>query len=372
MTRIRRRAYKSHQVFSMIMCVLIIVGGIVLSYIPNAFHMQLILGSRKMTAQSLAILLWCGVIFCGEIGYVVYFFYLLQGKDTIESMFRLAYMGILSICTAQVLTSTTEKNQGIYSGLFVVVLLMWAEYIGSRLMEAMVDLKREEQERQLLMNMKNELLEQNYREILELTQKSRKIYHDFKNQINVLVHYAEQGNLEKVKEYLRGIAGPVFILEAHVWTGNEMLDLILNRKLAEALGRGITFTVDAEHVGQLSLNDLQICSVFGNLLDNAIEACEKIEDGEKWIKTELRKKGQMLLLTITNSISRQPRQRGGRFFTGKSRGEIHGLGIDNVRSIVAERGGEMQIDYNDKVFEVNILLFNECLARPEGREYNKD
>lgn len=244
-----------------------------------------------------------------------------------------------------------------FPGQFVVAGLILLEFFGSRALFEMGENERTEKELARMQQVKNEMLEKNYHEILELTQKSRMAYHDFKNDINVLRQYAANNEIDKLKAYLNEIGTPVFALESYTWSGNQMIDLILNQKYREAKEAGVDFQVDAEWVGQVPLSDREVCSVFGNLLDNALEACELVRETGRWIKVAVKKRKQILQIRIENSIEKQPVKYGMGFLTRKSDRDMHGIGLKSVESIVERHQGDWQINYSSDKFEVCLTFF---------------
>lgn len=244
-----------------------------------------------------------------------------------------------------------------FPGQFVVAGLILLEFFGSRALFEMGENERTEQELAKMQQVRNKMLEKNYHEILELTQRSRMAYHDFKNDINVLRQYAANNEIDKLKAYLNEIGTPVFALESYTWSGNQMIDLILNQKHREAEEAGIDFQIDAEWTGRVPLSDREVCSVFGNLLDNALEACELVMEKERWIRVAVKKRKQIFQIRIENSIEKQPVKHGMGFLTRKSDREMHGIGLKSVETIVERHQGDWQINYNNDKFEVCLTFF---------------
>ena len=360
--------YKIHQLFSMMCCVLIVLGACFLPWVQGergSYSMVSYLVTaacgraslREISADYLIhgrvrdvyLMVVGSVILIGVICYAVYFVVLLWKRKSLPLMVFVSYYEALVLIPCAFAAAALVPA--------ILVALMFSEHFFGRMIEATVDLAQEKREKELLMNLRGELLEQNYREILELQQKSRKVFHDFKNEINVLTYHAEQGDLEKVKEYLHKIGNPVRTLESYVWTGNEMADLILNRKYTEALEKGIEFQVEAEKVGDFGVDDLKICVIFGNLLDNAIEAAEKAEEGRRWIRVHLAKHGAVTALSIVNSLRDVPEEEDGRLRSRKADGEVHGIGLESVRESVEETGVTLEITYDTETFEADVTFF---------------
>ena len=89
----------------------------------------------------------------------------------------------------------------------------------------------------------------------------------------------------------------------------------------------IVWKITACSLEKFVLEENEICILFGNLLDNALEASEKVEKGEKWIKTEIQNPGNMLFINIANSMEKQPVKEGKRWISQKENQKFHGYGL---------------------------------------------
>ena len=92
----------------------------------------------------------------------------------------------------------------------------------------------------------------------------------------MLREYVKEGNLSGIEMYLDEIEDEYMYVPRKVWTGNGFLDFILSQKKSRAESKGIVFDIDSEIIPVWGLTDSEISVVFGNLLDNAIEASEKV------------------------------------------------------------------------------------------------
>ena len=110
-----------------------------------------------------------------------------------------------------------------------------------------------------------------------------------------------------------------------------MLDMILNEKLKEAKDKKIDMQISTEVFTTLPFTDREIISLFGNLLDNAIEACEKINDKKRWIKIKIKKKNLLLYIEIANALEEMPKQIQKEFVSNKKDNGLHGYGMKNIQ-----------------------------------------
>ena len=97
--------------------------------------------------------------------------------------------------------------------------------------------------------------------------------------------------------------------------------------------------------------------MFGNLLDNSIEACEKIKKGKRWIKVQVEKQNRLLFLDISNSIEEKILVRGGKLITNKKDKTNHGYGLKGIERIVNKYEGEMSYQVKGNLFKIIITFF---------------
>ena len=102
-----------------------------------------------------------------------------------------------------------------------------------------------------------------------------------KNHILALKNYDQEQNWSGLHEYLNELSEDILEYNFHVWTGNHMLDMILNQKEKDAQRQKTDMQIDTEVFSTLPFTDREIISLFGNLLDNALEACEQIKRKRK-------------------------------------------------------------------------------------------
>lgn len=91
----------------------------------------------------------------------------------------------------------------------------------------------------------------------------------------------ENGENQRLKEYLEGLNADLTEVDQVLKTGNVMADAILNSKLSLARAKGIAVNTKAKVPDRMRISDVNLCAMLGNLLDNAIEACLRIEEPEK-------------------------------------------------------------------------------------------
>ena len=179
-------------------------------------------------------------------------------------------------------------------------------------------------------------------------------YHDLKHQIAVLRSEADPGKRE---EFLDKMEADIKKYESQNKTGNKVLDTVLTTKSLYCAKNNITFTCVADGALLDFMDVMDICSIFGNALDNAIECELKIPDKEKrLIHVSVSKQKNFLLLRFENYYDTELNYQGGAFITTKRDKEFHGYGLKSIRYTVNKYDGAVSIDTKENWFDLKILI----------------
>ena len=192
----------------------------------------------------------------------------------------------------------------------------------------------------------------------------RKVRHEMKNHMANIKGLAETGQYGEIEEYVQRMDETMQELEYRYVTGNAVTDVIINDKWRRAEKAGIRFEADFQYGGEIPVFDLGI--ILNNLLDNAIEACEKLEPGKGFIHLELRRRKQFLLLEVENSFDGivPIREESSLPVTTKQSAlpviiTEHGIGLQNVRDVAERYFGGVKIKVKGDVFHVTVMLQQE-------------
>ncbi len=212
-----------------------------------------------------------------------------------------------------------------------------------------------------MVQMKNELLEQSYKDMQRLYMNNQYIFHDFKHHMILLKNYLNNREYEKADAYLEKITEPVDRMGHYSHTGCDVLDLVLNIKRNEAEQKGIRYLVEADREIHMNIHETDLGNIFFNLLDNAIEACEKIEEQDKWIRVVIKKKNKIYIMKVENSIEKPVVIKNGKYVTEKADKRRHGFGMKSVETSVKQYGGDVKWSYTKDRFIVVITFFGNGL-----------
>lgn len=218
---------------------------------------------------------------------------------------------------------------------------------------------KEAEKSKAIANLKNESYINYYKTLLSWQNEKDRLMHDIKYQYVNMIQMLDEGKYDECRQYLIKIAEVLEKQQYIQYTGNSYIDFILNHKSHEAEQKGIRFNINTDFIGKAKEFEQQdINIIFGNLLDNAIEAVMSLDETDRWIDVELAKVHQMIFITIQNSSKHKPTFLNGKIVTTKKANTyIHGIGLKNVEQTVLKYNGIFEIEYNKNIFEAKATLF---------------
>lgn len=204
-------------------------------------------------------------------------------------------------------------------------------------------------------NYQRELIDTHYREVDNMYRQIRGWRHDYRNHIQTLKFFAAKGDIDQLNAYLDMLETDLLTVDTVVKTGNSMADAILNSKISLAKSKHIDVRIDAQIPVKLTMSELDLCCILGNLFDNAIEASMKLPEEQRLIRIYMDMKNTQLYISFTNFTSEKKRtKRGRRFETTK--GDGHGLGLVRIDAIIDRLHGYLSRNSEDGAFTTEILI----------------
>lgn len=196
-----------------------------------------------------------------------------------------------------------------------------------------------------------EIMQKYYAEVENMYSKMRGWRHDYRHHIQAMKVHAANREYEEIDKYLDMLDDDLTNVETVIKTGNRMADAILNSKLSLAAQKDIQVKADAKIPVSLTVSELDLCIVIGNLLDNAIEACMELPPEQRLIRIYMEMKGNYLYMALTNTAGGEKKK---SFRTSKGKG--HGFGIARTDAIVKKYGGYITRASEDEAFSTEVLL----------------
>lgn len=258
------------------------------------------------------------------------------------------------------LETEEESFRNLQSGFFVLFILMLM-IMYATFMIAMVKNKTSAyyQHGQKIQEewMKHELAY--FKEYKKSQEETRKFRHDVTNNLTFLSVLLQEGKMEEAESCLSNMLGEIHKFSPKVVTGDEMLDCIISIKWEQMVEEGIIFEADGILDRGLEWEPIDICTVFSNAIDNAIEACQKVS-GKKDILLSLKRTKNFYFIEIKNSMNKEmvniDEIRNGNLFTTKKDKDIHGFGIDSMKKIVHKHNGELEFVTDEEYFILRIIM----------------
>ena len=207
-----------------------------------------------------------------------------------------------------------------------------------------------------LASYQQELIETHYREVDNMYRQIRGWRHDYRSHIQTMKVYAQNGDMPAIMQYLDMLDDDLKTVDTVTKTGNPMTDAILNSKITLARYKNIPVKADANISCVLGISELELCSIIGNLFDNAIEASLKLPEDKRQIRVYLEgKETNQLYISFTNLTATPKMQKiMGRYKSSK--GTEHGIGLERIDTIVKRLSGYVSRNSEDGAFTTEIML----------------
>ncbi len=197
---------------------------------------------------------------------------------------------------------------------------------------------------------------QYFEQVDEKYAQARLLRHDMNNHLSAVAMLLKEGKTTDAQSYLEGVMQELDSTKPPVRTGIGVLDAVLMGKDGKAKENGIRLTMEFDPVLlRVGIPDYELCSLFGNLLDNCLEACEHLPEKDRWASLKVTRQMDMVCIFCENPYKELKRENG-RFVSHKGDAVNHGLGIRQMERIAAKHGGTLEIDTKDRIFAVSILF----------------
>lgn len=196
-----------------------------------------------------------------------------------------------------------------------------------------------------------------YEDISRTQQETRKMRHELKNQYILIKALAEKGDcaaiIGMISQMHQEVEGLVCCK-----TGNLAVDAVMNYKIAAALKDGIRFELNLNIPTKLDTNDVKLCGLLGNAIDNAMEACRRISDRERRIQVSMAVQKKNLFIEVKNPYDGNLVQDAkGKLLTRKEQAVNHGFGISVMEELLRNNYGTMETAWDGREFCLRMILY---------------
>jgi|GEM_PF-884087 len=210
-------------------------------------------------------------------------------------------------------------------------------------------------EKQLLMQ------RDQYENVIDGYNQVKKVRHDMLSHLITLDGYLGRNQYHEAVKYIHRLNEELDFDKRGVVSNNVAIDALISNGKSKAVDEGIKFETEIMIPKKLKIDDMDICIVLGNALNNAIEACRRITDEQvdKRIVLKMRYKKDHVLIELKNSYDPDTiKKRNGRFVSSKlyRKSDEIGIGMENMEGIIEKHEGVYQIDLLEEMFVAKIML----------------
>lgn len=208
-----------------------------------------------------------------------------------------------------------------------------------------------------LLKQQNENSKKNMENTDAFVNQMKSVRHDIQNQLLTICGYIDSGKIEEAKAYINSLTENALPnIQSLINTDNDAFNAIVNAKIVLCNQKKIFMDVKVKENSLKNLDPIDTGVLFGNLLDNAIEAAEKT--AKRRISVDVQKSGAYLSILVCNSIGDSVLKNNQELQTSKRDKELHGIGIKTVRELVRKYDGMIQFYEKNNEFCCHILLDN--------------
>lgn len=191
--------------------------------------------------------------------------------------------------------------------------------------------------------------------VIEKDTQAKKFRHDIKNHMSILGEYINNGDIEKAKEYIERINGFTENIKVERYTGIGVVDAVISH-MCNNMDKAIDFQWEGSITDEKNIDVFDMCTLFVNIMKNAIEACEKCI-GDKYIKVKIYQYNEMIKIYEENTFCGDIKvDKGGNLITLKEDNVNHGFGSKNIRSVVEKYDGVIKLEYDENIFKLDIMI----------------
>ena len=181
--------------------------------------------------------------------------------------------------------------------------------------------------------------------------------HDMRHHLVALEGMLRQGDSAGAEEYVQELGGKLAALTQTVWCPHAAINAVLAGYISQAEDARCRTEVDVRIPAELPYQEMDVCILLANTVENAVNACRDVGEGERWIKLKLElTENKRLLLQVENGCPTPVELDSSGLPAAPSEGE-HGIGLRSVRSIVEKYSGLLRSQWSDGCFCLQATLF---------------
>jgi two-component system, LytTR family, sensor histidine kinase AgrC len=201
-----------------------------------------------------------------------------------------------------------------------------------------------------------ELQQQNYKKLNESLEQLYVIKHDARHHISVIEIMVQQQKYKEVLDYIVQFNQNELSKNVPMLCSNFTADSIIKYYMGLAISKNIDFKTNIIIPEDIGIEPLDLCVVLGNCLENALEACDKLNpETSRWIELSSKIVGFHIVFMISNNFDGKIIKMDNTIRSSKG-GQLHGIGLSSISQTVAKYNGNIDIKHTDKKFEISIIM----------------
>ncbi len=178
--------------------------------------------------------------------------------------------------------------------------------------------------------------------------------HDYHNHMQTIKAYLSMNQVEETLTYLDHLEGDLDAIDIAIRTGNISVDAIVSSKLSVAAKKNVAVDCTAKMPEQVQATDVDLCTILGNLLDNAIESCEKVPEEKRFIRLYIGVFKKQLYISVTNATAESRRKKLTELVSEKK--GSHGFGLRRIDLVAEKYHGFVNRKNEPGVFATEVML----------------
>ena len=194
----------------------------------------------------------------------------------------------------------------------------------------------------------------NYKQIENAYNDMRTLKHDISNQLDVITDLISRNDKKSAEAVIKSISLQLENVNAVCYTGEPIIDSVINIKLKYAHELGINITKRIK-IAAFDLDKIELCRAIGNVLDNAIEGCQRSGLSEQHIYISIQQIDDKIVVEITNTATDVDLN---NLQTSKKNRSAHGIGLSSIQNSVDKLNGYMKYDFKNNIFSLKMVVPN--------------
>ena len=208
-----------------------------------------------------------------------------------------------------------------------------------------------------MLETKNRLLLENYKSIESYIKQIAMVKHEMLNHLLAIRILLDNGEYERLSKYLTDIQGSYIVPAEPIFCGHRLIQSILWHANQRARQINAEASIKVSALPPISITDADVVSLLMNLLNNALESCEKIQPPDKrWIEVVIKCRAPYLCISVKNALHNETRPKNSKLRTTKKDAAFHGNGISIVQDVAKKYNGFATFECSGDVFIAKAAL----------------